>query len=111
MSRKLQIFMIKKTSILDFNHTFLATISLDSALKKDDSYYPHVFLKECKYIEKKVVWHVHDSLSDFLILLMSLMKNSFSFNERAKTFLFFKILTSLDCKEVLFTTLRTSYPP
>ena len=28
-------------------------ISLDSALKKDDDYYPQVFLKECKYIEKK----------------------------------------------------------
>ena len=28
-------------------------ISLDSALKKNDDYYPQVFLKECKYIEKK----------------------------------------------------------
>ena len=43
----------------------LTVISLDSALKKDDNYYPQVFLKECKYFEKKVVRHIHDSLSDF----------------------------------------------
>ena len=43
----------------------LTVISLDSALKKDDNYYPQVFLKECKYFEKKVVRHTHDSLSDF----------------------------------------------
>ena len=30
---------------LDSNHTFLAEITLDSALKKGDSYYPQVFLK------------------------------------------------------------------
>ena len=33
--------------MLDYDHTFLG----DSALK-NDNYYPHVFLKECKYIEK-----------------------------------------------------------
>ena len=38
---------------------------MDSALKKDDNYYPQVFLKECKYIEKKVVRYVRDNLSDF----------------------------------------------
>ena len=38
---------------------------MDSACKKDDNYYPQVFLKECKYIEKKVVRYVHDNLSDF----------------------------------------------
>ena len=40
-------------------------ISLNFALKKDDSYYPQVFLKNCKYIEKKVVRHINDNLSDF----------------------------------------------
>ena len=50
---------------LDSNHTCLAVINLDSALKKDDNYYPQVFLKECKYIENKVVRHIHDNLSDF----------------------------------------------
>ena len=50
---------------LDSNHTCLAVINLDSALKKNDSYYPQVFLKECKYIAKKVVRHIHGNLSDF----------------------------------------------
>ena len=39
--------------------------ALGSALKKDDSYYSQVFLEDCKYIEKKVIRHIHDSLSDF----------------------------------------------
>ena len=50
---------------MDTNHTCLAVISLDSALKKDENCYPQVFLKECKYIEKKVVRHINDILSDF----------------------------------------------
>ena len=40
---------------VDSNHTCAAVISLDSALMKDEHYYPQVFLKECKYIQKKVV--------------------------------------------------------
>ena len=58
-------FYNKKIPKLDSNYTCLAVISLDSALKKDDNYYPQVFLKECKYIEKKVVRHIHDNLGDF----------------------------------------------
>ena len=38
---------------------------MDSTLKKNDNYYPQVFLKECKYIAKKVVWHIHENLNDF----------------------------------------------
>ena len=41
----------KKIPKLDSNHTCLAVISLNSALKKDDNYYPHVFLKESKYTQ------------------------------------------------------------
>ena len=44
------------------NHTCLAVISLDSALKKDDNCYPQVFLKGSKYIEKKVVRQINDDL-------------------------------------------------
>ena len=55
MVMKLQIYRI----------TCLAVISLHSALKKDDNYYPQVFLKECKYIEKKVITHINDNLSAF----------------------------------------------
>ena len=47
------------------NHTGLAVISLDSALKKDENYYLQVFLKKCKYIEKKVIRHIDNNLSDF----------------------------------------------
>ena len=45
---KLQIFLIKKIAKVDFNHTCLAVIILDSTLKKDENYYPQVFLKKCK---------------------------------------------------------------
>ena len=58
----LQTFMIKK---LDSNYTCLAIISQDSALKKDDHYCLQMFLKQYKYIEKKVVRHIDDSLSGF----------------------------------------------
>ena len=53
MVTKLQIFMIKKLPKVDSNHTCVAVISLDSALKKDRNYYPKVFLKEHEYTEKK----------------------------------------------------------
>ena len=42
---KLQILYDKKIPNSDSNHTCLAVITLDSALKKDDSYYPQMFLK------------------------------------------------------------------
>ena len=35
-----------------FNKEY-SVISLDFALKKDDNYYLQVFLKECKFSEKK----------------------------------------------------------
>ena len=43
-------FYNKEITKADSNHTCLAVINLDSALKKDDNYYPQGFLKECKYI-------------------------------------------------------------
>ena len=54
-------FYDKKIPKLDSNHACLAVISLDSAHKKDENYYCLVFLKECKYIEKNVVSHIHDN--------------------------------------------------
>ena len=64
MAMKLQIFTIKNRRI-GYNYTCLAVVTLDITLKKDDIYYPQVFLKECKYIEKIVVRHIHRSVSDF----------------------------------------------
>ena len=48
----------KEIPKVDFNHTCLAVISLDSALK---NYYPQVFLKEC-ILRKKLVRHIMDDL-------------------------------------------------
>ena len=58
-------FLQKKNPKVESNHICLAIISLDSVLKKDDNCYPQVFLKECKYIERNVVRHIHDNLNDF----------------------------------------------
>ena len=55
-------FYDKEIPKLDFYHTCLAVICLDCALKKDENYYPQVFLKECKYIKKKVIRHIIDDL-------------------------------------------------
>ena len=72
-------FYDKKIPKVDSNHTCLPVISLDSALEKDENYYPQVFLKECKYIEKKVIRLINDNLSDFF-LMMTLMKNTYQVN-------------------------------
>ena len=58
-------FYDKEIPKVDSNRTRLAVISLHSPLNKD---YPQVFLKECKYIEKKVI-------RDICMILMILMKN------------------------------------
>ena len=55
----------EKIPKVDSNHTCLAVISLDSSLKKVDNYYLQVFLKECKYIENKVIKDINDNLNDF----------------------------------------------
>ena len=51
--------------MVDSNHTYLAVISLDFALKEDENYYLQESLKECKYIEKKVIRNINGNLSDF----------------------------------------------
>ena len=58
-------FYNKKIPKVHSNHTCLAIINLDSALKKDDNYYLQMFLKERKYIEKKVIRHINDNFSYF----------------------------------------------
>ena len=69
-------FYNKEVPKVDSNHTRLAVISLDFVLKKvDESYYPQVFLKDCKYIGKKFLGIFKIIRVIFLILLMSLIKN------------------------------------
>ena len=58
-------FADKKIPNVESNHTCLAVINLNSGLKKAENDYLQVFLKEFKYIEKKVIRHVHGNLSDF----------------------------------------------
>ena len=62
---QLQIFYDKKIPKVNSNHSCLAVINLDSALKKDENYYLQVFLKEYQYIEKKVIWDINNNLRDF----------------------------------------------
>ena len=64
-SDKVTDFYDKKVWKVDSNHTCLAVISLDSALKEDDNYYLQVLLKECRYIGKIVIRDINDNLSDF----------------------------------------------
>ena len=62
---KLQIF----TSLpkVSSNHTCLAVINLNSALKNDENcYYCNVFVKEYSHW-KKVIRHINDNLSEFSI--------------------------------------------
>ena len=65
MAMKLQILPINKIIKVDYNHTCLTVISLDSSLIKDENYYRQMFLKERKYIKKKVVRHINGNFSDF----------------------------------------------
>ena len=55
------------------SHTFLEVITIDSTLKKEENYYPQAFLKECKYIEKKVIRHTTENIEVFF--LKTLMNN------------------------------------
>ena len=57
-------FCDKEIPKVSSNRTFLAVISLDSAMNKDGNCYPNVFLEEWKYIEKKFIRHIIESLSD-----------------------------------------------
>ena len=58
-------FFDKKIPKVDSIDTCLAVITLDAALKKYDNYYLQVFLKECKYIEKRIIRYINDNLGDF----------------------------------------------
>ena len=58
-------FYEKEIAAMASNYTFLAVISLDSALKKDKKYYLQVFLKVWKNIKKKVIRNINDNLTDF----------------------------------------------
>ena len=60
MVMKLRIFFDKEFPKVDSRHTCLAVISLNSALIKDEKYYPQVFIKKCKYVKKNVIRHINN---------------------------------------------------
>ena len=43
---------------------WLKMISFDSALKKDENYYPQSLSREPKYIKRKVIRHITDDLEN-----------------------------------------------
>ena len=49
------------------NYPFLAVILNDFVLKKEEEFYPQVFLKECNYVEKekKTTRHITEDLEIF----------------------------------------------
>ena len=49
---RLQVLMLKKIPKAGCNYICWSVILTDSVLKKDENYYPQVFLREKKYIEK-----------------------------------------------------------
>ena len=46
-------FLNEEMAKVDSNYTCLAVIEIDFILKKNENYYPQIFLIECKYIEKE----------------------------------------------------------
>ena len=96
------------------NHTCLAVISLDSALKKDKNYFSQMFLKESKYIEKRKLLAI--LLRTQKLLVAFLVKNNFFVKTNAQErFTRMKHLCSidlslylyaLDCKQFLLTALN-----
>ena len=47
------------------DYSYLEVIAIDSALKKEENFYPQVFLKEFKYTEKEVIRHVTEDIEVF----------------------------------------------
>ena len=47
------------------NNTCLAVITIDFVLEKYENYYPQVYLKECKFIEKEVLIHITGDMELF----------------------------------------------
>ena len=48
------------------NCTSLAVITIDSALKRDENYYPQALLKDCKWIKKEVIRYITGDIEVFL---------------------------------------------
>ena len=82
------------------NYICWSIILTNSVLKKDESYYPQVFLKECKYIEKeeKVILYI---TNDLKIFPDDSDKEKFAFNNYEKSFASAKNLHSINFLKLL----------
>ena len=60
-------FLNEEMAKVDSNYTCLAVIEIDFILKKDENYYPQIFLIECKYIEKEkmALRYITDDLENY----------------------------------------------
>ena len=58
-------FRDKEMLKVDPNHICLVVILNNFVLTKDENYYKEVFLRKCKYNEKKVIRYVTDDLEIF----------------------------------------------
>ena len=63
-------FRDKEMPKVDPNHYCLVVILNNFVLTKDENYYKEVFLRKCKYNEKKVIRYVTDDLEIFLLILI-----------------------------------------
>ena len=60
-------FLNEEMAKVDSNYTCLAVIEIDFILKKNENYYPQIFLIECKYIEKEkmALRYITDDLENY----------------------------------------------
>ena len=60
-------FLNEEMAKVDSNYTCLAVIETDFILKKNENYYPQIFLIECKYIEKEkmALRYITDDLENY----------------------------------------------
>ena len=60
-------FLNEEMAKVDSNYTCLAVIEIDFILKKDENYYPQIFLIESKYIEKEkmALRYITDDLENY----------------------------------------------
>ena len=72
-------------------YTCLEATSIDSILKKDETYYLQIFSKECRHFqkEKKVIKYISDDLELFWVIMMSMINNNFSLIHTLKCFKLF----------------------
>ena len=75
-----EVFYDKKVTKMDSNHTCLTVISLDSAFKKDENYFPQVFLKRLNTFRKKlidilmIIWVIFLLFMSLIIVMKNRLK-------------------------------------